>query len=303
MLKIGSHVSFGKKQLLGCVEEALSYGANAYMFYTGAPQNTQRSDIDDFKTLEAYKLMKEHGMRLEDVVCHAPYIINLANDKDLEKYKFSVNFLIRELERCKLLGVKNIVLHPGNALDIERADAIRNIIYGLNLVLDTIDGVTICLESMAGKGTELGANIDEIKSIIDGVNKKDFIGVCLDTCHLNDSGVDISKFDEYLEEFDRVIGLNKVKVLHVNDSKNAIGSHKDRHELIGFGKIGFDSLMDAVYNDKLADVPRILETPYIGDDDEDKKRLYPPYKFEIEMIRNKKFDATLKEKIRDYYAK
>lgn len=303
MLKIGSHVSFGKKQLLGCVEEALSYGANAYMFYTGAPQNTQRSDIDDFKTLEAYKLMKEHGMRLEDVVCHAPYIINLANDKDLEKYKFSVNFLIRELERCKLLGVKNIVLHPGNALDIERADAIRNIIYGLNLVLDTIDGVTICLESMAGKGTELGANIDEIKSIIDGVNKKDFIGVCLDTCHLNDSGVDISKFDEYLEEFDRVIGLNKVKVLHVNDSKNAIGSHKDRHELIGFGKIGFDSLIDAVYNDKLADVPRILETPYIGDADEDKKRLYPPYKFEIEMIRNKKFDATLKEKIRDYYAK
>lgn len=301
MLIIGSHVSFGKNQLLGCVKEALSYGANTFMFYTGAPQNTMRSNIDDFNTIEAYKLMKENDIALENVVCHAPYIINLANNKDIDKYKFSVNFLIKEIERCEQLGITKLVLHPGSAVGIDKTTALRNIIYALNLVLDTSKNVTICLETMAGKGTELGTNLDELKTIIDGVNKKELIGVCLDTCHLNDSGVDISKLDEYLDEFDKKLGIDKIKVFHINDSKNTIGSHKDRHEVIGFGNIGFDNLINAIYNPRLESVPKILETPYIGDNDDAKERLYPPYKFEINMIKNKKFNPDMKEDIRKYY--
>lgn len=301
MLIIGSHVKFSKNQLLGSAEEAVSYGANAFMFYTGAPQNTMRSPINDFNTIEAYNLMKNNGIKLENIVCHAPYIVNLANNKDLEKYQFSINFLIQEVERCGLLGVKNIVLHPGSAVGIDRDEALKNIIYGLNLILDTTDSVTICLETMAGKGSELGVNLPELKTIIDGVNKKELIGVCLDTCHLNDSGVDISKFDEYLEEFDKEIGLGKIKVVHINDSKNPIDSHKDRHENIGLGTIGFSNLINVIYHSKLENIPKILETPYIGDTDDSKERVYPPYKFEIEMIRKKEFDSEFLEKIRTFY--
>ena len=303
MLTIGSHVSFSKDQLLGCVKEALSYGANTFMFYTGAPQNTKRTEINDYDTIEAYKLMKENGMALENIICHAPYIINLANNKEIEKYEFSVNFLIKEVERCKDLGITKLVLHPGSAVGIDHNTALRNIIYALNLVLDTNETVTICLETMAGKGTELGANIDELKTIIDGVNKKEQMGVCLDTCHLNDSGVDLTKFDEFLDEFDKKIGLDKIKILHVNDSKNPVGAHKDRHEIIGYGTIGFDTLIGVIYNGRIKDIPIILETPYIGNTNDDKDRLYPPYKFEIEMIRNKKFNPNMREDIRDYYKK
>ncbi len=301
MLIIGSHVSFSKNQMLGCVEETLSYGANAFMFYTGAPQNTVRSSIDDYKTIEAYNLMMEHGLKLEHVVVHAPYIINLANNKDLEKYRFSIDFLIKELDRCRLLGIKNVVLHPGSAVGLDRADALKNIIYALNIVLDTTDSVTICLETMAGKGTELGVNLEELKTIVDGIIKKDLIGICLDTCHLNDSGVDMNAIDAYLDELDKKIGLDKVKVVHINDSKNALGSHKDRHELIGYGTIGFDTMLSIIYNERLAHVPKILETPYIGPTEESKERIYPPYKFEIAMIKEKKFDPDLKEHIRSYY--
>lgn len=303
MLKIGSHVSFGKDQILGCVKEAIGYGANAFMFYTGAPQNTVRSAIDDYKTIEAYNLMKENGMMLEDVICHAPYIINLANNKDLEKYRFSINFLINEVERCETLGIRYMVLHPGSAVGLERVDALKNIIYALNLILERDESIVILLETMAGKGTELGINIDEIKFVLDGIIKKDLVGVCLDTCHLNDSGIDISKFDDYLDEFDSKIGLDKVHAVHLNDSKNIIGSKKDRHELIGFGTIGFDALESVLYNERLACVPKILETPYIGNDEESKERLYPPYKFEIEMLKSRKFDENLKEKIRNFYTK
>lgn len=301
MLTIGSHVNFGKNQLKGCVEQAVSYGANTFMFYTGAPQNTVRNPINDFLSIEALNMIKENGIKLENVVCHAPYIINLANNKDLEKYHFSINFLINELERCNLMGIKYIVLHPGSAVGIERNEAIKNIIYALNIVFDSVDSVIICLETMAGKGTELGINIDEIKTIIEGISMKERIGVCMDTCHLNDAGVDIEKFDEYLDEFDKEIGLNKVKVIHINDSKNPRGSHKDRHECIGYGTIGFENLLRVIYNQRLENVPKILETPYIGDCDDSKERLYPPYKFEIEMIKNKKFNENLMSDIRDFY--
>lgn len=301
MLRIGSHVSFGKEQLLGSVKEALSYGSNTFMFYTGAPQNTMRSDINMKLLKEARELMVEKNIDINSVVCHAPYIINLANNKDADKYKFSIQFLINEINRCHILGIKTLVLHPGSSVGLDKDLAIKNIIYALNIVLDSDTDVVIALETMAGKGSEIGSNLDELKSILNGISNKSLVGICLDTCHLNDSGVDISSFDDYLKSFDDAIGIEKIKVVHVNDSKNGIGSHKDRHEVIGFGTIGFDALLNVVYEDKLSNVPKILETPYIGESDDAKERLYPPYKFEIEMLRNKVFDENLKEKIRTYY--
>ena len=292
MLYIGSHVGFKKdSQLLGSVQEALSYGANTFMFYTGAPQNTSRYPIMDGLTLEAMALMKEHDFDYSKVVVHAPYIINLANDRDPEKFKFSVRFLQEELERCELLGIKSIVLHPGSHVGLGVAAAISNIAKGLNMILGTHD-VTILLETMAGKGTEVGSSLEEIKRIIDLVDDKEHIGVCLDTCHLNDAGYDMSKFDDFLDQFDSLIGLDKIGCVHVNDSKNVLGAHKDRHENIGFGTIGFDNLISIIYNNRLENIPKILETPYVD-------REFAPYKYEIEMIRNKKFDSDLIEKIRE----
>ena len=298
-LIIGAHVSFkNDKQLLGCVQEALSYKANTFMFYTGAPQNTNRLGIKDELTLEAYKLMKENNIDLNNVIVHAPYIVNLANSKNFD---FSVSFLINEVERCSLLGINKMVLHPGSAVEGNRDIAINNIIKGLNLILDNDYNVTICLETMAGKGNEIGKTFEEINRIIEGVKFKDKIGVCLDTCHINDAGYDISNFDKVLDEFDSIIGLDKLKCIHVNDSKNDIASHKDRHENIGYGYLGFDNLINIIYNKKIENIPKILETPYVTKTDDSKERIYPPYLFEIEMIRNKKFNNNLITDIRNYY--
>jgi len=295
-LIIGSHVSYKNDSgLLGSVREALSYGANTFMFYTGAPQNTNRASIRDELTLEAYKLMKENNIDLSKIIVHAPYIVNLANSKNFD---FSVSFLTQEVERCSMLGIKYMVLHPGSAVEGSRDIAINNIIRGLKFILDTDYNVMILLETMAGKGNEVGRNFDEIKKIIEGVNSEK-LGVCLDTCHLNDAGYDVSNFDLILEEFDKKIGLSKLKCIHVNDSKNERDSHKDRHENIGFGTIGFDSLIKVIYHDKLKDIPKILETPYVTYDDNSKEKIYPPYKYEIEMIKNKKFDPKLLDKIRN----
>lgn len=292
MLLLGCHVGFKKDtQLLGSLKEALSYHANTFMFYTGAPQNTSRYPVMDGLTLEAMALMKEHDFDYSKVVVHAPYIINLANDKDPEKFKFSVRFLQEELERCELLGIKSIVLHPGSHVGLGVDAAISNIAKGLNMILGTHD-VTILLETMAGKGTEVGSSLEEIKRIIDLVDDKEHIGVCLDTCHLNDAGYDMSEFDSFLNRFDSLIGLDKIGCVHVNDSKNVLGAHKDRHENIGFGTIGFDNLISIIYNNRLENIPKILETPYVD-------REFAPYKYEIEMIRNKKFDSDLIEKIRE----
>lgn len=296
---IGSHVSFdSKEQLLKSVKECINYNANTFMFYTGAPQNTRRCAINDELTYLALELMKQNNILFDKVVAHAPYIVNLANDNDPEKYDFSIKFVRQEVERLEQLNVKYLVLHPGSSVGIERSKALNNISYALNKILSINTNVIILLETMAGKGTECGINISEIKTIMDGVDKKDSIGVCLDTCHLNDSGIDISKFDLYLDEFDKTIGIDKIKCVHVNDSKNDIGSHKDRHENIGYGTIGFDNLINVVYNDRLSDIPKILETPYVGENKE-----YPPYKFEIEMIRNKKFNDNLVNDILSFYEK
>ena len=288
---IGSHVSFNKEQMLASAKEAVSYKANTFMFYTGAPQNTMRSPINDELTKEALKLMEENNLSIDNVICHAPYIINLANNIEEEKYLFSQNFLKNEISRCEKLGVKYIVLHPGSATKLDRLTAINNIINALNSILSSDNSVMILLETMAGKGTEIGCKMDEIATIINGVELKDKIGVCLDTCHLNDSGVDLNSFDSYLNIFDKYIGIDKIKCIHINDSKNELGSHKDRHENIGFGTIGFDTLINVIYHDKLKDVPKILETPYINEK--------APYKEEIEMIRNKTFNPKLKEEVID----
>lgn len=290
MLYIGSHVSYTKDdQLLGSVKESISYGANTFMFYTGAPQNTIRSKIDLNKLTEAKQLMIDNNIDYSKVIVHAPYIINLANNKEEDKYNFSIRFLHDELERCNILGINNIVLHPGSHVGLGVDTAIKNIINALNIVLDNSYNIKILLETMAGKGTEIGRTIDELKEIIDGVKYKDKIGICLDTCHLNDAGYDISSFDSILDEIDNKIGLEYVKCVHVNDSKNLRGSHKDRHENIGFGTIGFDNLLNVIYNERLSEIPKILETPYINDK--------APYKLEIEQIKNKIFNSNLKDEI------
>ena len=279
MLIIGSHVGYKKDSgLVGSVEEALSYGANTFMFYTGAPQNTIRSSIDLDNVKKAYTLMEDNGIDKNKVIVHAPYIINLANG-DESKFNFSCNFLSEELKRVDTFGMKYLVLHPGSHVGQGVDEGISNIVKALNLVLDKDNSnVMILLETMAGKGSEVGRCFEEIKTIIDGVSKKGRIGVCLDTCHLNDAGYDLNNFNDILDLFDKIIGIDKIKCIHINDSKNILGSHKDRHENIGKGTIGLDTLIKVIDCDKLKDVPKILETPYIDG--------HAPYKEEISLIRS-----------------
>ena len=294
-LIIGSHVSFNKdEQMVKSVKEALSYKANTFMFYTGAPQNTKRVELDDNLTLEAKKMMEDNNIDINNVVIHAPYIINPANDKNRD---FNINFLKQEIFRSENLGINKLVLHPGSHVGLGVDKGIENIIDVLKEAVKDCKNVNICLETMAGKGTEIGRTFEEIKKIIDGVNSE-HIKVCLDTCHVNDAGYDLTNFDKILEDFDDIIGLDKLSVVHINDSKNEINTHKDRHENIGYGYIGFDNIIKIIYHDKLKNVPKILETPYVGTDTK-----YPPYLFEIEMIRNKKFNSNLISDIENYYNK
>ena len=292
-LIIGSHVSFKKEdQLVGSVKEAISYGANTFMFYTGAPQNTNRAPISDELTKQAEILMEQNGINKENIIVHAPYIINLANDQ--KNYDFAVSFLKQEIKRVEKLGIKYLVLHPGSHVNLGEEVGLKNIIFGLNQIITSDMKVNICLETMAGKGSELGKSFEELKTIIDGVKLNDKLKICLDTCHINDAGYDLTDFDKVLNEFDKIIGLDKLACLHINDSKNELGSHKDRHENIGYGKIGFDKLINVIYHPKLKGIPKILETPYVN-------KIYPPYRFEIEMIRNKRFNASLINDLENYY--
>lgn len=287
MLKIGSHVSFKKDtQLLGSLDEALSYGSTTFMFYTGAPQNTNRIPLSKDLTIKAWNKMKENNINIKDVIVHAPYIINLANSEE-NKYQFSINFLKQECKRCEELGIEKLVLHPGSHVGLGEELGLKNIINALNEILPTTK-TNILLETMAGKGTELGKTLEQIKTIINGVKYLN-IGICLDTCHLSDAGYDMSDFDAFLKKLEDMELLNKVKCIHINDSKNPLGAHKDRHENIGFGYLGFDTLIDIIHHEKLENIPKILETPYVDE--------RAPYKLEIEMIKNKEFDKDLKEKV------
>ena len=298
MLFLGSHVSFkSSNQLVGSVLEAIDYKANTFMFYTGAPQNTKRCEINNELTKEAIKLMEENNIDINNVIVHAPYIINLANNEKKDNYFFAINFLKEEIKRVESLGVKKLVLHPGSFVNLDIDTSINNVINALNEVLTKDQKVKICLETMSGKGSEICFDLYHIKKIMDNVIYNDKLMVCLDTCHLNDAGYDISNFDSFLDKFDKLIGINKIGCVHINDSKNTISSKKDRHENIGLGYIGFNNLIDVIYNKRLDNIPMILETPYIKDENTS----YPPYKYEIEMIRNKKFNENLIEDIKNYY--
>lgn len=269
----------GSELLVGSVKQAISYGANTFMFYTGAPQNTIRKPITQLRVEEAKKLMEENGISVSNLVVHAPYIINLANLKDPSIFKLAKDVLKDELYRTNYIGVKYIVLHPGAHLSYGEIPGLNRIIEGLNEVLkDDNSDVMILLETMSGKGSELGKTFEEIKYILDNVDKKERLGVCLDTCHIFDAGYDIvNNLDGVLDEFDKVIGLEHIKVIHINDSKNILASHKDRHANIGQGNIGYETLAKIVWHPKLEGKIKILETPYINDN--------PPYKEEIALLR------------------
>lgn len=291
---LGSHVSMnGKKMLEGSAEEAHKFGESTFMIYTGAPQNTRRKPIEELNIEKGHEIMKAHG--LSNIVVHAPYIINIANTVKPHVFELGVEFLQSEIERTQALGAQDIVLHPGSHVGEGTDAGIKKIIEGLNEVLTNDNNVRIALETMAGKGSEVGRNFEELARIIDGVNHNDRLSVCFDTCHTHDAGYNVKEdFDGVLNEFDKIIGVDRIKVVHVNDSKNDIGAHKDRHENIGFGYIGFDALNYVVHHDTFKDIPKILETPYVG---EDKKNKKPPYKLEIEMLKQQKFDENLKNKI------
>lgn len=300
MLKIGSHVSNkGKDMLVGSINEAISYDSTCFMVYLGAPQNTFRRPIGEQHALELEQIASLYNIDLEDMIVHAPYIVNLAQT-DFDKHEFAVKTLSKELRGVALIGAKYMVLHPGAHLENSVEVACERIADGINQILDNTapDDTVILLETMAGKGTEVGRTFEEIKSIIDQVKDKSRIGVCIDTCHINDGGYDIvNHYEDVIEEFDRVIGLKYVHALHVNDSKNPCGSHKDRHENFGCGYIGFDTLMKFINDKRFEDCPKILETPYVMGPTG--KTSYPPYREEIAMIRSGKFDPNIKKKIID----
>ncbi len=283
-IKIGSHVGMaGKEMFLASVKEAERYGANVLMLYTGAPQNTRRKEIKDLNIEEGWAYAKQAGIR--EIVVHAPYIINLANTVKPETFELAVQFLEKEIRRTAAMRSHILVLHPGSALDAGAEAGIAQTVRGLNMVLDeNEDEVFIALETMAGKGSEIGRTFEEIKAIYDGVNKKERLRVCFDTCHVNDAGYDlVHDYDGVFKHFDQVIGLDQIAVFHINDSLNPLGAHKDRHANIGQGTIGFETLHRLVHDPRFMEIPKILETPWLCAEGETKKTI-PPYKEEIQQL-------------------
>lgn len=296
MIKLGSHVGMsGKEMLLGSAKEAAGYGADTFMIYTGAPQNTRRKAIDELRIEEGLKYMEEHS--LSDLIVHAPYIINLGNSVKKETFSLAVEFLAMELERTAALQSKYLILHPGSHVGAGEEAGIKQIVKGINEVVDKDSKVYIALETMAGKGSEIGKTFEELAQIYDGVKNNDKLRVCFDTCHTNDAGYDIvHDFDGVIDRFDKLIGKDQIAVFHINDSKNERGASKDRHENIGLGKIGFDAIHYIVHHKDFENVPKILETPYIPIPGDSKKSL-PPYKHEIDMLRKGDFNVNLLEDV------
>ena len=293
---IGSHVGMsGKEMLLGSAREAVSYGADTFMFYTGAPQNTRRKDISELNIEPAWEYMKENG--INEIIVHAPYIINLGNAVKPETFELAVEFLDKELQRTIACRSHLLILHPGAHVGAGVETGTHQIIQGLNEVLTKDTDCCIALETMAGKGSEIGRTFEELARIYDGVKYNDKLRVCFDTCHTSDSGYDIiAQFDNVIDKFDKILGIDQIAVFHINDSKNVPGAAKDRHANIGFGEIGFDALNYIVHHQDFENVPKILETPYVPSPTYEKKS-YAPYKYEIEMLRNGKFDPCLTDRI------
>ncbi len=295
-MKLGSHVGMsGKEMLLGSAKEAVSYGADTFMFYTGAPQNTRRKSISELNIDAAWDYLSQH--QIEEIIVHAPYIINLGNSVKPETFELAVQFLQLEIERTAACKSQTLILHPGAHVGAGTEAGIAQIIKGLNEVLTADTPCNIALETMAGKGSEIGRSFEELAQIYDGVIHSDKLRVCFDTCHTSDSGYDIiHDFDGVIEKFDRLIGKDQIAVFHVNDSKNPSGAAKDRHANIGFGEIGFDALSYIVHHPDFTDVPKILETPYIPSPTKEKKS-YAPYKYEMEMLRCQTFYPDLADQI------
>jgi len=282
MLKIGSHVSFSDKGLLTAAGEAAEYGSSTFMIYTGAPQNTRRKPIETLYIEEGKRLMEQNAV--QEIVVHAPYIVNLGSYKP-DTFELAVNFLQEEIRRTDYIGVRNIVLHPGAYTDKDAEYGIARIAEGLNEVLAGTKetNVNIALETMAGKGTEIGRSFEEIASIMDKVEYNERLTVCMDTCHMHDAGYNLNEdLDGVLEQFDRIVGLDRVAVVHINDSKNPQGAGKDRHSPIGGGWLGFDTINAVVHHPSLQGRPFILETPWIG---KDAKKQRPMYEAEIALLR------------------
>ena len=289
-LLIGSHVAMnGPDYYLGSVKEAISYNATTFMFYTGAPQNSYRKPLNELKIEEGRALLKEHGFDENKIVVHAPYIINPANKNRPDLLELTNKTLINELRRTYAFGTKILVLHPGNHLGLGAEEAIQTLVENLDIIFaqDGTD-VRIAIETMAGKGSEIGTCFEDVKKILDLCHYPERLGVCLDTCHVHDAGYNVNEVDDLLAEFDRIIGLDRLLVIHVNDSKNIRGAHKDRHENLGYGEIGFEALCKLANHPLLRDVPKILETPYINEK--------APYSDEIRMLRDEKFVDGWKDK-------
>ena len=283
-IKLGSHVGMaGKEMFLASAKEAASYGANVFMLYTGAPQNTRRKEVTELNIEAGWEYAHAHG--IDEIVVHAPYIINLANTVKPETYELAVEFLEKEIVRTAAIGSKVLVLHPGSHVNAGTEAGTAQIIKGLNTVLNQNgDDVCIALETMAGKGSEIGRSFEELKAIYDGVEKKERLRVCFDTCHVNDAGYDlVNHYEDVFAEFDRIIGLDQIAVFHVNDSMNPLGAHKDRHANIGKGTIGYEALHRVVHDERFLEVTKILETPWLCEEGSAKKTI-PPYKEEIARL-------------------
>lgn len=296
MVLLGSHVSMkAPNMVLGSAKEATAYNANTFMIYTGAPQNTRRRAIEELKIAEAHEYMTENNIDLNDIVIHAPYIVNLGNTFKLDNFEFAIDFMREEINRADAIGASQMTMHPGAHVGAGPEAGIEKIAEGLNRILRADQNVQIALETMAGKGTEIGRSFEELAQIIERVDLDEKLSVTLDTCHTHDAGYPIKEdFDWVLDEFDRIIGLDRLKVIHVNDSKNPQGASKDRHANIGYGEIGFEALNYVVHHPKLTHLPKILETPFVG---EDKKNKTAPYAHEIYMLKQKTFNENLLEDI------
>lgn len=273
----------GREMMLGSAKEAVSYGADTFMLYTGAPQNTKRRDIAELNIEPAWEYMRAHGIGAFAV--HAPYIINLANTVNPATYEIAVEFLALELERTVAMGSHILILHPGSHVGAGVKAGIDRIAQGLNEVLTNTTDCCIALETMAGKGSEIGRSFEELASLYDKVAHSDKLRVCMDTCHLNDAGYDIvHDFDGVIDRFDQLIGKEQIALFHINDSKNARGAMKDRHANIGKGTIGTEALRAIVHHPLFMHLPKILETPYVPDPADPGKTALP-YKEEIALLR------------------
>ena len=258
MLNIGCHLS-ASKGYTHMAKEAISIGWNTFQFFTRNPRGGKAKEVDP-KDVESFlNISKENGFA--KILAHAPYTINVCSaDEGIRK--FGKDTMKDDLEKLEFVPGNMYNFHPGSHVGQGTDEGIRLIIEALNEILWKEQSTTVLLETMAGKGSEVGRSFEELKRIIDGVELKEKLGVCLDTCHVYDAGYDIvNNLDKVLDEFDKVIGLDRLKAIHINDSKNTFESHKDRHEKIGEGSIGIEAFKRIINHPKLRNLPFYLETP------------------------------------------